>query len=101
LGNAGPDGSLVAEKAYINLVNLRGRVSNVKTLPDGQTFTLNDRLLGPLTVETQGATSAAAKDNRSLEPLSSRPLFVVEGQYAEVIGRKLGGSTVIAVTAYI
>jgi len=100
-GNSTADGSLEAEKLWTNLANLRGNVSGVRAASDGVAFTLNDRRLGGTQVQLVAATNVAVRSDPTLRPLAGRAITVEEGQYAEVIGRRLGNGTVVAVTAYL
>lgn len=81
------DGSHDVEKLWVNLVNLRGTMSNIKRGTSDLQFTLRDTRRGMFSIIIQQQASRVGNGPR-------------ENQPCQVVGRKLKDGSVLAVTVY-
>lgn len=88
------------EKLWVNLVNLQGTVSNVKKEMAGLTFHHHDSRQGAHIVKIDQRTLVALRDSPKVT-FASRPVDLAEGQFSQVIGRKVKDDSVLATDVYL
>lgn len=88
------------EKMWVNIVNLQGRISNVRQGPSGPQFRLQDRYLGPQQVAMQSTTLINRPDGRET-PFGADLVAPRDGQFLQVIGLRLKDGSVQATRVFL
>ena len=91
--------SLDVEKMWVNIINLRGKASDLKEETSGLQLRLSDSGLGEYSVEINGKTIISQEDQE--KPFDKTSVSLKEGQWMQVIGLELKGNSVLATLVFL
>ncbi|MDD5371526.1 MAG: hypothetical protein PHQ40_20805 [Anaerolineaceae bacterium] len=100
-GKRKEDRSLDVELLWVNLVNLRGIITNPSQSGEEYSFELKDRQSGNKQVRIHPLTEAVSKEYPGKEPYKDRPIDIHNGQFCQVIGRELEDGDILATDLYL